>query len=288
MPSSDRRSSRLNLMASGLMLAAALITLTVSTRSLAGVPERIGLTVISFFQKGFDAVGDFFTDTVNSIAELRQLQDSHRELLARVEALGNLERGYTELRRENERLQEQLGFELRSERSLMAARIVAKDPENLFSTFVVDKGSLDGVRKNQAVVAYQDGIEGLVGRVLEVGRSTCTVVPVYDSSSFIAVRLERSRYDGLATGSGNRDDPLVVKYIKKRAGSEIQFGDLVVTSGLQSIYPAGIVVGRVSKLRLIDYLTSLELEMEPILDFGRLEYVFLVGGQDGTAAEETP
>ena len=275
-------------MASGLMLAAALITLTVSTRSLAGVPERIGLTVISFFQKGFDAVGDFFTDTVNSIAELRQLQDSHRELLARVEALGNLERGYTELRRENERLQEQLGFELRSERSLMAARIVAKDPENLFSTFVVDKGSLDGVRKNQAVVAYQDGIEGLVGRVLEVGRSTCTVVPVYDSSSFIAVRLERSRYDGLATGSGNRDDPLVVKYIKKRAGSEIQFGDLVVTSGLQSIYPAGIVVGRVSKLRLIDYLTSLELEMEPILDFGRLEYVFLVGGQDGTAAEETP
>jgi len=288
MPSSDRRSSRLNLMASGLMLAAALITLTVSTRSLAGVPERIGLTVISFFQKGFDAVGDFFTDTVNSIAELRQLQDSHRELLARVEALGNLERGYTELRRENERLQEQLGFELRSERSLMAARIVAKDPENLFSTFVVDKGSLDGVRKNQAVVAYQDGIEGLVGRVLEVGRSTCTVVPVYDSSSFIAVRLERSRYDGLATGSGNRDDPLVVKYIKKRAGSEIQFGDLVVTSGLQSIYPAGIVVGRVSKLRLIDYLTSLELEMEPILDFGRLEYVFLVGGQDGTAAGETP
>ena len=275
-------------MASGLMLAAALITLTVSTRSLAGVPERIGLTVISFFQKGFDAVGDFFTDTVNSIAELRQLQDSHRELLARVEALGNLERGYTELRRENERLQEQLGFELRSERSLMAARIVAKDPENLFSTFVVDKGSLDGVRKNQAVVAYQDGIEGLVGRVLEVGRSTCTVVPVYDSSSFIAVRLERSRYDGLATGSGNRDDPLVVKYIKKRAGSEIQFGDLVVTSGLQSIYPAGIVVGRVSKLRLIDYLTSLELEMEPILDFGRLEYVFLVGGQDGTAAGETP
>jgi len=275
-------------MASGLMLAAALITLTVSTRSLAGVPERTGLTVISFFQKGFDAVGDFFTDTVNSIAELRQLQDSHRELLARVEALGNLERGYTELRRENERLQEQLGFELRSERSLMAARIVAKDPENLFSTFVVDKGSLDGVRKNQAVVAYQDGIEGLVGRVLEVGRSTCTVVPVYDSSSFIAVRLERSRYDGLATGSGNRDDPLVVKYIKKRAGSEIQFGDLVVTSGLQSIYPAGIVVGRVSKLRLIDYLTSLELEMEPILDFGRLEYVFLVGGQDGTAAGETP
>lgn len=284
MSEADRRAARRNLGASALMLVASLITLTVSTRSLAGLPERVGLSVISFFQRGFSAVGDFFSDTVTSVAALRQLKASHDELLSRVESLGNLERGYAELKRENERLRAQLGFSAESGRKLSAARIIAKDPENLFSTFVVDKGSIDGIRKNLAVIAYQDGIEGLVGRVLEVSRTTCTVVPVYDSSSYIAVRLERSRYEGLATGTGNRDEPLLVKYIKKRASAEIQFGDLVVTSGLQSIYPPDIVVGRVSKLHVIDYLTSLELELEPILDFGKLEYVFIVD-QDKPLAE---
>lgn len=274
---SDRRLSRLKVMASALMLAASLITLTVSTRSMAGLPERVGLSVLSFFQRGFDAIGTFFTRTVTSIAELNRLQESHDQLLARVEALGKLERNYAELRQENLRLEQLLGFTSRSERPLSAARIIAKDPENLYSTFVVDKGSRDGIKKNQAVVAYQDGMDALVGRVLEVSRGTCTVVPLYDASSFVAVRLERTRYDGLASGSGNRDDPLVVRYVKKRAQPEIQFGDILVTSGLQSIYPPGIVVGRVTKVRSIEYLTSLELEMEPVLDFGKLEYVFIVG-----------
>ncbi|HOX91980.1 MAG TPA: rod shape-determining protein MreC, partial [Spirochaetales bacterium] len=77
--------------------------------------------------------------------------------------------------------------------------------------------------------------------------------------------------------SGSRDQSLVVQYIKKRAQSEIQFGDILVTSGLNSIYPPGIVVGRVTKVRSVEYLTSLEVEMDPVLDFGKLEYVFIVG-----------
>lgn len=264
-------------MASALMLAASLVTLTVSTRSMAGVPERVGLSVLSFFQRGFDAVGTFFTRTVTSIAELNKLQESHDQLLARVDALGKLERNFAELREENLRLKELLGFTRQSTRSLSAARIIAKDPENLYSTFVVDKGARDGIKKNQAVIAYQDGMDALVGRVLEVSQATCTVVPLYDASSFVAVRLERTRYDGLAAGSGSRDQSLVVQYIKKRAQAEIQFGDILVTSGLNSIYPPGIVVGRVTKVRSVEYLTSLEVEMDPVLDFGKLEYVFIVG-----------
>ena len=77
-------------------------------------------------------------------------------------------------------------------------------------------------------------------------------------------------------GSGSDELPLVVQYVKKRAREELQFGDLVITSGLQSLYPPGIKVGRVSKLRLLDYLTSMELEIEPIIDFSRLEFVFII------------
>lgn len=270
---------------SALLLAVSLITLIVSTRSMAGLPERIGLSVLSFFQGGFTAVGDLFSETITSITELRRLEESHRQLLIRVETLGNLERSYTDLKRENERLKEQLGYATTTAYSSVSARIISRDPENLYSSFVLNKGAVHGVVKNQAVIAYQNGLEGLVGRVVEVSRTSCIVSPIYDTSAFVAVRLERSRYDGLAVGSGTSDLPIVIRYVKKRAKEEIQFGDMVVTSGLQSLYPAGIAVGRITKLRDLDYLTSLELEMEPVIDFGRIEYVFIIRETGATTAE---
>ena len=243
------------------------------------MPERVGLSVLSFIQRGFNSVGSFFSETIDSISELRRLEASHKELLSRVERLGNLERSYTDLTRENERLKEQLGFAHEAKYTTISAKIIASDPENLYSTLILDKGAAQGITKNLAVVAYQDGVEGLVGRVVEVGRSSCVVSPIFDTTAFVAVRLERSRYDGLSVGSGTAEAPIVIRYIKKRAKDEIQFGDLVVTSGMQSLYPAGISVGRITKLRDLDYMTSLELEMEPVVDFGRMEYVFIVRGE---------
>lgn len=270
------RSAAHRMMGSALLMSVSLITLVISTRSLAGFPERMGLSVLSFLQRGFDGVGQFVSDTIYSIAELKKLEKSHAELLRRVESLGNLERSYTDLKRENDRLREQLGFKSVAKYSSVSAKIIARDPENLYSTFVLNKGALQGISKNQAVVAYQEGVEGLVGKVVEVGRSSCVVAPIYDMAAFVAVKLERSRYDGIAVGSGTFEDPIIIRYIKKRAKEEIQYGDLVVTSGMQSLYPAGISVGRITKLKDLDYLTSLELEMEPIIDFGRIEYVFII------------
>jgi rod shape-determining protein MreC len=273
----DRRSSRRTFAGSILLMLASFIILTVSTQSLSGVSKQLGLSIVSFFQHGFNTVGAFVADTINSISELRLLEASHRDLLVQVESLGRMEREFTDLKLENDRLRQLLQLSSEAHYKSVAARIVAKDPGNLYSTFVLDKGAAHGIQKNQAVVAYQDGLEGLVGRVIEVSISTCLVVPIFDSASFIAVRLERSRYEGLAMGAGSDELPLVVQYVKKRAREEIQFGDLVITSGLQSLYPSGIKVGRVSKIRLLDYLTSMELEIEPIIDFSRLEFVFIIG-----------
>lgn len=284
----ERRAPR-RAIGSALFMAVSLITLVVSTRSLAGVPERVGLSVLSFVQRGFDSVGTFVSDTVNSIAELRRLERNYKDLLARLETLSTVERSYTDLKRENERLREQLGFMRDSGYAATSAKIIARDPENLYSTFVLNKGSTHGVAKNQAVIAYQDGTEGLVGRVVEVGRTSCVVSPIFDNSAYVAVKLERSRYDGIAVGAGSDEAPIVIRYVKKRAKDEIQYGDLVVTSGMQSLYPPGIGVGRVTMLRDLDYLTSLELDMEPLIDFGRIEYVFIVRQNDpdgGLGAEQ--
>jgi rod shape-determining protein MreC len=275
-----------------LLLVASLLCLTISTRSLVGVPERIGVTVLGFFQKGFSAVGNFVSDTVASIAELKRLRRDYQELAAKLEHYTNIERGLADLRAENARLKEQLVFSQGIPYERIAARIVAKDPSNLYSTIVIDKGVESGIRKNMPVVAFQDGIEGLVGRVVEVGLGTSIVIPLYDINSFVASRLVTTRHEGLVGGQGSADEALLMRFVKKRAKDEVQFGDLVATTGFDSVYPPDIAVGRVKKVRVLEYQTSIEIDLDPVLDFSRIEYVFAVktgeqGGQ-GAAGGSTP
>jgi rod shape-determining protein MreC len=272
-----------------ILLAASFLCLTVSTRSLEGLPESLGLTVFGFFQRGFSSVGGFVSDSAASIAELRRLRENYRELSAKLERYTNMERGIAELRDENKRLKDQLGFSQEIPYQRIAARIVAKDPENLYSTITIDKGFGEGIRKNMPVIALQDGIEGLVGRVIEVGRGTSKIVPLYDTKSFVAARFAGgSRTEGLVGGQGSAGEPLVMRFVKKRMKDEIQFGDLVITTGYESLYPSDVSIGRVKKVRVLDYLTSIDIELDPVLDFSRIEYVFVIkpnaSGSDSDAA----
>lgn len=259
-----------------VLIAASLLSLTISTRSLAGLPERVGLSVIGFFQRGFSAVGDFVSGTVSSIAELRRLRKDYDALREELERFGRLERDYADIKAENQRLKEQLGYGERLPYERIPARIIAKDPGNLYATMLIDKGVDEGIRKNMAVVAFQDGVEGLVGRILEVGKGTSVIVPVYDGESWVAARLAKTRHEGLVAGSGGPDQPLLMKYVKKRAKDEVQFGDLVVTTGYESIYPEDVALGRVKAFKAPDWQTSIDIELDPVIDFSRVEYLFVV------------
>ncbi|MFZ4617647.1 MAG: rod shape-determining protein MreC [Rectinemataceae bacterium] len=259
-----------------LLVLASLLSLIVSTRSLMGVPERIGLSVFGFFQRGMAAVGTFIGDTATSISELRQLRSDYDALLEKTRNLDRMEREYADVRLENERLLAQLGFSTRVNLPKVAARIIAKDPGNLYATITIDKGIGDGLRKNMPVIAWQDGVQGLVGRVIEASQSVSQIVPVYDNSSYVASRFAKSRFEGLVIGQGSDVAPLLVKYVRKRAKDELQPGDLIVTSGLESLYPAELALARVTRIRELAYQTSLEIDAEPVLDFTRLEYVFVL------------
>ncbi len=67
-----------------------------------------------------------------------------------------------------------------------------------------------------------------------------------------------------------------MRYVKKLAKDSIEYGDLVVTAGLGGLYPKGVNIGRIRDIRVRGYETSLVLEIEPVIDFGRLEYVFII------------
>jgi rod shape-determining protein MreC len=115
-----------------------------------------------------------------------------------------------------------------------------------------------------------------VGKVITVGSDYCTVIPLFNSSSYVAGRLERSRYDGLISGQGEGYNLLIMQNISKDALMQIKYGDMVMTSGLGQVYPKGIYIGQVRTIKSQGFESSIELEIEPIIDLSRLEYVVII------------
>ncbi len=260
---------------SGLLISSFLLMMF-STKTLVLKPKEIGMTVFSGVQNVLHAVGGFFGSTVNSIQELKSLKTEYAALEQRLSDYRTIERDYLALKRENDLLKEQLDFSSSLSYSHIPCEVIAKDPGNLFSTIVINKGTRHGVDKNMPVISYQDGFQGLVGKVVEAGTISAKIMPIFDSSCFVAARMKDSRYDGLASGSGIGKDHILMSYVQKRAKEEIHFGDLVITSGMASIYPKGIYIGRVRNISAPEWTTSLELELEPVVDFSRLEYVVVL------------
>ena len=85
--------------------------------------------------------------------------------------------------------------------------------------------------------------------------------------------MENSRNEGLVSGKGSNEDVLLMSFVKKRAATEIAQGDLVVTSGLESLYPADILIGRVRGVSSQECETHLNIEVEQIVDYNKLEYI---------------
>ena len=260
----------------GVFLFISLVLLAFSGRKISFQPKEVGLTFVSVFQNAFSEVGDFFARTIRSVNELQKLQTEYEDLIEQLNTYKTLERDLVDLREENVRLRDQLNFSSRLAIKHEPAEIIAKDPSNLFNTIMIDKGSKHGITRNMPVIAYQDGFHGLLGKVVNVGVFSSQVLPLYDRSCSVAARLQNSRYEGLISGKGNNSPYVQMNYVKKRARSEIKYGDLVITSGLSRVYPQGIYVGRVRSISAKEYESTLNIDIEPIIDFSKIEHVFVL------------
>ncbi|GHU22364.1 cell shape-determining protein MreC [Spirochaetia bacterium] len=222
------------------------------------------------------AVTSFTTQTVLSVQELSTLRKEYSELTDRITRYEDLERTTTEIRQENIRLREQLGFSSTLNVNHIAAEITGRDPQTVFSAFSINKGSDSGVSVDMPVIAFQNGVQGLVGKIIHAGRRESLVMPVYDINFFAAARCSESRYEGIVNGPGELGQPLRMQFVRRMFRDEIKPDDTIITSGMGGVYPAGITIGKVSEILYRDYESSMELELKSSIDFTRLEYVFVI------------
>jgi rod shape-determining protein MreC len=238
--------------------------------------EQGGSTSLFVFQNFFGSIGGWFQDTLGSIEQLQNLQEENRQLQSQVQDYQGLEQRMLELQQENALLTQQLDLSTNPSYATETAAIVAKDPSNYYQTFTINKGYSDGIRVNMPVVAAQGGYYGLVGKVIQVGLGSAQVRPVTDPQNIVASRFFKSRYEGLVQGIGDVNLRLRMDYVPKSAQDQIRFGDLIITSGMSSLYPKGIALGRVVEVRPIDYEPNLRIYLKPVIDFKKLEYVAVI------------
>lgn len=270
----SRRTSLITLI---VIVIACLVSLGIDTNSFRVKPKEVGLSVVGLFQQGFSAIGSFLSGTVTSIRELRDLNREYDALREQLREYENVAGDIALLQSENERLRRALEFSEQLVIENIPARVIAKEPGSFFTGLTINRGTAAGVRRDMPVIANQGGVRALVGRVSETGLTTSVVMPVFDTRSYVAARLERSRHEGLVRGIGQASSLLRMDYVSENARAQVSAGDMVITSGMRSIFPEGIQIGTVESIRGEAYESSLQIDLEPEVDFSRLEYVFVLG-----------
>jgi rod shape-determining protein MreC len=265
-----------------VLLLVSFSMLLLSTRSLMMSLQDAGFSVFSGVRGRLDDVSSLVSQVVLSVQELSKLKADHAELLGRFARFEQLEWNAVEISRENARLREQLGFSQNLNIRHIPAKLIGRDPDNLHaSTLVINKGRHSGVEKDMAVIAWQGGNQVLVGKVTQARAFESLVMPLYHANLNVASRFAISRYEGIVEGQGSPNSALRMSLIPRRAANEISRGDLIVSSGIGAVFPAELNIGRVIAITIREYESSIEVELEPLVDFSRLEYVFVIGEQAG-------
>jgi rod shape-determining protein mreC len=248
--------------------------------------KSVGFSVAAGTENAVHSVSAFVTDTVSAVRELAELRSKYVALSEKLKDYELLQRSNADIRRENKELKALLGFADTIVYKNIPAQITGFDPDNLYSGIIINRGTKHGVRKNMPVLAFQGSNVGLVGKIIQTGRDSSMVIPLYDYQCYIAASVQTTKHRGLINGQGSADLPLIMRYVQKRAKGEIAIGDKILASGENNLFPKDSPIGIVTGIKVHDYETYLELAVQPIIDFSRLDYVFVLdlwGAHEGAA-----
>ncbi|MCK4244540.1 MAG: rod shape-determining protein MreC [Candidatus Omnitrophica bacterium] len=175
-----------------------------------------------------------------------------------------------ELLAENRRLREILQLKERSPYSFRrVSKIVRMEPVGWPTTVLIDSGKVELIREGMTVL---DKNGSLVGRVIRVDGNTSLVMTLLHPESRISGLIQRTRELGILLGG--HPGILELKYLPKE--SEIKRGDVMLTSGLSTLYPKGLPIGKVLRLRGVNSSLFLDVTVNPAVSFPKLEEVLII------------
>ena len=200
---------------------------------------------------------------------LSGFKSENERLRKRIQALEVERQRLLEAEATNRKLQKLLDFRVQLPGKPVTASIIANSASSWFQGCILDKGSADGVRKDMAVVTPL----GVVGKVVSVTGRSAKVILLTDVNSGIDVMVQRSRSRGIVSGS--LDSGTVLKYMKR--SEDVQVGDRLITSGLDGVFPKGLMAGTVIKVNKQSLGLFQSIEVLPAVQSALVEEVLVVG-----------
>lgn len=255
------------ILGAAILLHVVLISAQVNTASGLPVLQVVTFGAFSEVQRAAMAGIDGMRGMWSGYVALRQVQEENAALKQELQTLQiRLQQERAEAQR-TDNLRQLLELRERAQLDTTAAEVIAGPASPEFQTVTIDKGSSDGLGNDMAVISPA----GVVGRVILPSRRASKVQLLIDLNAAAGALIERTRVQGVVVGAGS--GMLRMRYVPGTA--DVKTGDLVVTSGIDGIYPKGFVIGTIDNVSgaVGDYH---EINVRPAVDFARLEEVLIV------------
>ena len=230
--------------------------------------ESVVLKAFSPFNRVISIVTNNIKNYLIAIAEFQRIEKENKELKQKVEITLQENAILKEKLLAYNRVRELLELKESFSYEMIPSLVISREPGNWFNSIIIDRGKADGVQENMAVATYH----GLVGRIISVDSSTAKVQLILDQRSAVGGMIQRSRDIGVVKGS--ESNYCNMEYLSHDA--DVNVNDIIITSGLGSIFPKGIKIGRVVGVNKEKHTLFQKVLIKPEVDFTKLEEVFVV------------
>lgn len=258
-----------------LVLAAAafvLIAFSFQFSNIRTVGGRISQTIAQpffeastlFSRQAFNLRHQFY-DYWNALEKQNELRQQIDELESRLIQ-------EEELRRENARLKQLLGFRDEIKPKSVGVRIVGYGLKPWKKSVMLDKGSQHGLHNRSPLVVSA----GLVGRIVDVAPTSAQAIFLTDPDSRVTAMTMNSRAQGMIEGNGT--EKLKLRYLN--LDDPVEVGEIVITSGVSDIYPKGLRIGRIESVERDPDGLHLSATVKPAVRFSKIEEMLCLEPSD--------
>lgn len=210
---------------------------------------------------GVRATTSEYINILNIKAQNRALHKENDELKTRL----NL---FDENLNELERLRNLLDFQKNTKMELIPAQVIGRNLVTDHNTITINKGTDHGLKAGQAVLT----VSGAVGYVFQPSSKTSHIMLITDRYAVVDALIQKTRAHGLVEGKSK--DTCILQYVERT--EEVKDGDLIVTGGLDNIFPKGFPLGVITNVERKTRSASLQIEVKPVVDANKVEEVFIV------------
>lgn len=263
-----------------LILALPLVSLNLEHRDADAISwyDLPILYVINPTQEFFTHLSLGISETTSHYLNLLNVKKDNRALKEEVAKLKQELKLQQEAIHENDRLKKLLDFKQETPSHYIPAQVSATGLWSEYSSITINKGSLDGIKKKMGVINR----EGVIGYVLSAQPHYSIVIVLTDKSAVIDGVVQKNRARGVIEGKGR--DLTQMKYLLRT--DDVVPNDMVVTSGMDDIFPKGFPIGIVTKVAKKLFGVTQYVEIRPVVDITRVEEVLVVAKTENKKGNE--